>query len=192
MRKCAGIVLLWVVAVAGPMSTSTMGQDLKIGFVNALQILRDTEEGKIEIEKLNQFSAAKQQEIASRTSELQKLQEQYSTQQRTLNPQTRQDMERSIQDKERTLKRLQEDIGVEYNQRYEQLLGKIGEKVQVIINEFGPQNGYSVIFRLDQAQNFAYVDPSLNLTQEIINLYNQSNPVAGQATSAPASTPSQQ
>lgn len=191
MRKFVRMAFVCSAAL-GAVTPVCLSQSLKIGFINATQVLRDTEEGKREVEALSQFTAQKQQEIKSRTSELQTLQEQYATQQRTLNPRTRDEMQRSIQDKERTLKRLQEDASAEYNQRYEGVLGKIGDKVQQIINEYGPQNGYSVIFRLDQVQNFAFVDPSLDITQDIIRIYNERNPISGAATSQPESSPVQQ
>ncbi|MFQ5928711.1 MAG: OmpH family outer membrane protein [Acidobacteriota bacterium] len=183
MKKPTGVVFIWLMTV-GISAPVCLAQNVKIGFINTLEVLNGTEEGKREIGKLNQFASQMQEEIASQTTELQKLQEQYATQQRTLNPETRAEMERTIQDKDRKLKRLQEDVQVEYTQRRDELLGKMSEKIRVIINEYAPKNGYGVIFLRDQTQT--YVDPSLDITQEIIKIYDEQNPVASEKNSPSA------
>ena len=90
-------------------------------------------------------------------------------------------MERDIGDKERNLQRLQEDVELEYNQRSEALLARMGEKIQAVIVQYSQDNGYSVIFMRNETQSF--VDVSLDVTEEIIRIYNESNPVTGQASS---------
>ncbi|MDA2929863.1 OmpH family outer membrane protein [Acidobacteria bacterium AH-259-O06] len=177
MRERTAVVFVLLITF-GVSTLISLGQNVKIGFINTLEVLNGTEEGKREIEKLNQFASEKQQQVVSQTTELQKLQEQYATQQRTLNPETRAEMERTIQDKDRKLKRLQEDIQLEYTQRRDELLGRMSEKIRVIINEYAPKNGYGVIFLRDQTQT--YVEPSLDITQDIIKIYNEQNPVASE------------
>ena len=177
MRRTTTIFL----AVACLMAVAASAQGLKLGFVNTLEVLYGTEEGKVEIEKLNQFGSQKQQEIATQGQELQRLKDQYATQQRTLNPATRSEMERTITERDRRLARLQEDVQLEYNQLRDTLLGRMGDKIQKIIEEYAPANGFSVVFLRDQSQT--YVDPSVDITQEIIRIYNERNPVQGAAPS---------
>jgi len=62
---------------------ASLAQETKIGFVNTLEVLYATEEGKRDLEQLNQFAAQKQQEIGTQSSELQKLRDQYLTQHAT-------------------------------------------------------------------------------------------------------------
>ncbi|MDA2934594.1 OmpH family outer membrane protein, partial [Acidobacteria bacterium AH-259-D05] len=152
-------------------------QGVKIGFVDSRAVLLGTEEGKAEIEQLNQFAAGKEQEFASETTALQKLQEQYAAQQLTLNPETRAEMEREITDRDLKLKRLQEDIQLELSERQNNLLARMSEKIQLIINDFAPQNGYGVIFLRNETQT--YVDGQLDITPEIVRIYNERHPVAG-------------
>ena len=177
MRERTAVVFVLLITF-GVSTLISLGQNVKISFINTLEVLNGTEEGKRKIGELNQFASQKQQQIASQTTELQKLQEQYATQQRTLNPETRAEMERTIQDKDRKLKRLQEDIQLEFTQRRDELLGRMSEKIRVIIDEYAPKNGYAVIFLRDQTQT--YVDPSLDITQDIIKIYNEQNPVASE------------
>lgn len=177
MRNSVGAVLVWLV-ILGLFTSQSLAQNEKIGFITTIEVLNTTEEGKIEIERLNQFGVQKRQEIETKAAELQQLQEQYSTQQRTLNVATRTDMERNIQEKERNLKRDQEDTQLEYQQKQDELLARMSAKIHEIINDYAPQNGFSVIFLRDQSQ--IYVAPATDITQEVIKLYNEKFPVTVQ------------
>lgn len=185
MRKWMARAFIWPTAAA-TLVTISLAQNVKVGFVNTLEVLYATEEGKRELEQLNQFASGRQQELAARTSELQKLQEQYVAQQGTLNVEARLEMERDITEKERSLKRLQEDIELDYNQRSDVLLAKMSEKIREVINTYARENRYGVIFLRNEAQT--YVDASLDITQEIIRIYNQRNPATGQASSGSTSS----
>jgi outer membrane protein len=179
MRKTA--ILLFGLMIVGILTVDSQSQGSKIGFINTLEVLYGTNEGKGEIEKLNQFAADKQKEIVSQTEVLSGLQEQYANQQRTLNAETRTEMERDLQEKDRALKRLQEDIQLEYNERRDSLLEKMSEKIRKIIDEYAPLNGYGAIFLRDQTQS--YVDPSMEVSQDIIRIYNEQYPVAASGSS---------
>ncbi len=180
MRKLIMMALIGSMT-AGAFSSASWAQDTKIGFVNTLEVLYATEEGKRELEQLNQFAAQKQQEIGTQSSELQKLRDQYLTQQATLNATARAQSERTIADKERDLQRLQEDIELEYNQRRDELLARASEKIRVIINEYAKLNGFGAIFLRNEAQT--YVDLSLDITQAVTRIYNERYPAVVQSAS---------
>ena len=178
MRTAAALIgplVFWSLITTG------VGQNVKIGFVNTLDVLYGTDEGKVELEKLNQFGTQKQNELAAEGSTLQELQEQYAAQQASLNALTRADMEREIQDRDLKFKRMQEDIQLEFNELQNELLERMSGKIQEIINEYAPQNGFGVIFLRNEAQT--YVDGSLDITQDIVRIYNERNPVAAQGAS---------
>lgn len=173
MRKVT-ILFVWLI-VLGVLITNSYSQNSKVGFINTLAVLSGTDEGRGELDKLEEFVEDKQKEVGVEAELLQELQEQYANQQRTLNAETRVEMERSMQEKDRALKRLQEDIQLELDQRRNVLLEKMSEKIRKIVNEYAPLNGYGVIFFRDQTQS--YVDPSVEITQDIIRLYNEQYPV---------------
>jgi len=178
-KRIAGALLgplaAWVLVTTG------LAQNAKIGFINTVEVLYGTEEGKIELEKLNQFGAEKQNQLGTEGTTLQQLQEQYAAQQASLNALTRAEMEREIQDRDLRLKRLQEDIQLEFNERQNEVLERMSVKIQEIINEYAPQNGFGVIFLRNEAQTF--VDGSLDITPDIVRIYNERNPVGGQGAS---------
>lgn len=176
MRQINGIIVAGVMLLL-PGTGMLQAQDPKIGFVDSREVLYGTAEGKQQIEALNALRQEKQQEFDSRTQELQKLQEEYAAQQRTLNPDARAERERLIEQKQVQLKRFQEDAQAEIEQQQSEILQRMSERAQGVIDQFAEQNGYVAIFMRDQSQ--AYVAPSLDVTQQIIQLYDQRHPLSG-------------
>ncbi len=176
LRALTWIVVWAVGAGVGWAQTSSSSRNLKIGFVDSLAVLYGTQEGQQEIARVEQFIEEKQKEYDSRREELGKQQQQFQAQQRTLNPQTQAEMQRKLENEDRALRRFQEDIQLEMNTRREDLLGKVGEKIQGIINEYAQKQNFGTIFLRSEAQ--VYVAPSLDFTQEIIRLYNERYPVS--------------
>ena len=180
-------IVVWVVgAGVGWAQTSSSSRNLKIGFIDSLGVLYGTQEGQQEIARVEQFMQDRQKEYDSRVEELGKQQQQFQAQQRTLNPQTQAEMQRKLENEERALRRFQEDIQLEMNTRRDDLLGKVGEKIQGIINEYAQKQNFGAIFLRSEAQ--VYVALSLDFTQEIIRLYNERNPVS-EGDSASTDTP---
>ncbi len=169
----------------GNLPTIEAGQ--KVAFVNTLEVLSATEEGKLEIEKVEQFMSEKQQEYQDQKKELDKLQEQFANQQLMLTPEGRSQMQRGIEGRQRKLTRFQEDIQVEINRRREELLARMSAKIQTIITAYAKQKNFAVVFLRDQSQ--AYVSPVLDITKEIVQIYNQKHPLDSAATPTSSSTP---
>ena len=160
------------------------GAGLKVGFVNSVEVLQGTDEGRQALTVLQQWTEDRRKELEQDKTELDRLREQFAAQERTLNPDTRTEMMRTIEDRDRRLRRKQEDSQLESEAKNRQMLEQIGTKIQTIINEYAQQNGYSVIFLRNEGQS--YVDPSLDVTKELVAIYNQRHPVASAQSSAPA------
>ncbi len=167
------------------MSQGLAAAGLKVGFVNSVEVLQGTDEGRQKLGGFQQWAEARQKELQQDKTELDRLREQFAAQERTLNPDTRTEMMRTIEDRDRRLRRKQEDSQLESESRNRQMLEQVGTKIQTIISEYAQQNGYSVIFLRNESQS--YVDPSLDITKELVSIYNQRHPVASsQTSSAPA------
>ena len=156
----------------------------KIGFVDFGEVLYGTEEGKTQIAKIQRFVDGKQRQYESQRGELDKLREQFGTQQLTANAQAQAGMQRRIEQSERRLRRLEEDTRLAVDQRRNELLGKIGERVQAIIDQYASNSNFDAIFLRSETQ--VYVDPSLDYTQDIIQIYNEKH-----GGSSAAATPAQ-
>jgi Skp family chaperone for outer membrane proteins len=192
MRENKVAILLYLCLIQMAMSITVLGaQDAhqagtKFAFVNTLAILQGTAEGRQELQKIETFKNEKQQAIQTQSEELQALRQQYDSQARMLNPDTAAEMEREITNKDRQLRRLQEDAEVDLNRQQSELLNRMSEKIQTLIGEYAEQNGIGVVFL--QNPSLPYFSPALDITAEIIKIYDEKNPVAGTQPAA-AATP---
>jgi outer membrane protein len=148
----------------------------KVGFVNSQDILSGTAEGKKNLVELDGFWAGKQKEFDTRNQEINTLQQNVMAQQRTLDADSLAKMQRDLEQKQKDLSRFQEDSRAEGNQKQTEILQAISQKVQVVIEEYAKNNAFAVIFVIDQSQ--AYVSPKLDVTAEIIKLYDERYPSA--------------
>jgi outer membrane protein len=158
----------------------------KIAVINLQLAIVSTAEGK-------QASAEIRAQFAPRQSELQDLQKQIeSIQQRLQNGQTTlsDDEKARLQDQgnllTRRFQREQQDFQDDGQDANQTAVNKIGQKMLPILNKFAKANGYGVVID-ESAQNtpVVYRADQVDITQQIIKLYDQAYPVKA-AAPAPA------
>jgi len=189
MRKLLALVTIFLPTLTFALAQQPAGgaaaAPTKIGFVNSMEVLYGTEEGKAAIDRLNKLMQEKQDQFNTQKGALDKLKDDLAQKERNLNPQTRQEMASSISEKEKALTRFQEDAQAEITRRRDEVMGTIGDKAMKIINDYAEKNGFGAIFVRDP-QIVTYVATPIDITPEIIKAYN----VAYPAAAAPAATSS--
>ncbi len=181
----AGMTLILLGSV--PVWAQSAGNvNVKMGFVSGLDVLYGTQSGQQEIAKVQSFMEGMQKEYDALRIELEQLRERFETQQLTLNAQTRAQLQRDIEVKDRELVRFQEDTQVEITRRRDEIFASENVRIQTIINEYAQENGFSIIIMRDESQ--IYIDPSLDVTQDIVRVYDERYPTAGAEAGGP-STP---
>ncbi len=164
-------ILMLVFLVQWGWSQSTPESAKKIGFVDSLQVLYETREGKREISEIQAFLEERQKDYDSRRMELDRLRQQFESEVRTLDRRTGMERQRTIEDKERQLRRFQEYIQAEITRRRDEALRAISEKIREILIEYGKKQNFGAIFLRGETQ--VYVDPALDFTSQIIRIYDQ-------------------
>lgn len=157
----------------------------KIGFVHFRNAMQGTNEAKAEIDQVQQFVDQKNQESNQRFEKLNQLREELRTKGRTLNADALAQLQSEAQNTETELKRFQEDTQNEINRRRDAIFRKYGQKLQGVVNEYAQANGYDVVFLLDQFQ-YAYLDPTIDITEPVVAAYNQKYPGSGGASTPPS------
>ena len=164
----------------------------KIGSINIRQAIVTTAEGK-------QASAELQSQFASQQSELEALNKQINDlrQQLAANATTWGDDQKarvSAQGQRLTAKfdrqntALQEDV----NAAQSEVVDRIGRKMMDVIERYARENGYVAVFEYPaQNTSVVYASTNIDITAEIIKLYDQAYPAKGGAAPAtkPATTP---
>ncbi len=185
MKRVFNVLLFCL--VAAPLAVPVLAQapttpaqvaeaGAKVAFLNFALVLESTEESKLEISKVRSFIDTRNKEYETRANELKTLQEQFTAQQASLNASTAAEMQREIQNKDRELRRLGEDVQAEIQTQRDGLFSQLTAKMQPVIAEYAQQNRLAAIFFLDQMQG--WFNPTMDISQEIIRRYNERYPVA--------------
>ena len=182
MRKAATVAGVTVGAILITMVLGQEGQTtdratIKFGVINSQLVLQQTQEGQRELLRFNEILDQKRKDQDAKSAELQRLQEQFNNQRRTLNPDTGAEMQREIARKKLELERLQQDDQIEVQELQQEAFNRIAGKLQEIVTDYGQKNGYGLILQRNESQ--VYVGPGLEITQDIIRIYNEKYPVAG-------------
>ena len=187
MSKKARFSFVMALGLSVAWTSVGFAQGTKIGFVDSLAVLQGTEEGKAGIGEVEKYMQSKQKELKALQQQVDDLKNKLAEQARVLSPEAAAQMQEQIVQNETKLRRNTEDSQAEIGKKRDALLNKMSSKIQVIIRDYAEKNGYSVVFLREQNQ--PYVAPSLEITQEIVRIYNDQNPVAPAAASSPPAAP---
>jgi outer membrane protein len=184
-RTIALVTILFCMITLALAQAAAPAPPAKIGFVSYNDVVVGVEEGKVAADKLNKMIGEKQNQYNAQRGELDRLKAEFDQKQMSLNPATRQEMASQLEEKQKALTRFEEDAQGEINNQRGVLFNPIFEKAQKIINDYAAQNGFAAVFMRDP-QIETFIAPALDLTAEVIKIYNTQNPVA--AAPAPAAT----
>jgi outer membrane protein len=172
---------------AGAPGASASG---KVGIVDVRQAIVATAEGK-------QASAELQSQFASRQSELEGLNKQITDiRQRLsaggdkLSQEEATRLQRQGEVLTRQLQRKQDEYQEDVNAAQADVVDRIGRKMIDVLDRYSRENGFVVVFD-SSAQNspVLYKSTQIDITQDIIRLYDQAYPVKGGTASVkPAAT----
>lgn len=174
VNSAARYILLCSIVLAAALAPPVQAQDgEKYGFVNISQVISQTDEGLAEAKELETLGAAKQQELNARRQKLEELAARYEKTVEDGSPDSelRDRLKRMQRELERDVRQAQSDVDVSRQDRIQAL----GAKVVTVIQQFGRDNNYTAIFRIDNGQ-MVYVDPGVDITDQIIAAYNEAHP----------------
>jgi outer membrane protein len=164
----------------------------KVGVINVQAAIASTAEGK-------QAAAELQSQFAPRTTELQNMQKQIEdlrnrlqTGQSTLSDEEKARLSREGDQLTRGFQRKQQEFQDDTNDAQQDVVNRIGRKLVEVLNKYSKDNGYSVVLDDSSQQTpVLFAANQIDITQDIIRLYDQSYPVktAAAAAAKPAPRP---
>ena len=169
---------------AAPASTGF--PSAKIAWINLEQIMFTCDEGKARFSEVQAFVDEKNRENDKLRSDLEKLRNQLSVQGSKLTDEARSDLESQVEEKETSIQRFQQDTQKDIESRRLRVTNYIGKRMQPVLDKISKEKGLSAILFFNSSRD-AWVDPSLNISEEVVKYYNQMYPVA--AAKIPAAAP---
>jgi len=170
----------------------------KIAVIYLQGAIGNTKDGQKAVAELTAKTAPKKKEIDQKQSDIASLQDQLTKGANTMSDTAKNDLYKNIEAKKKSLQRDIEDAQAELDQDQQKILQEIGTKMQAVIERYAHDHGYIMVVDVSSPQSpIFYASPSIDITKEIIELYDQSaaqmtspKPATGApATSTPARPP---
>ena len=184
-------VLAVTLALAVGASTRALAQGAaapagnKVGIVAIQDAIANTNEGKKELDALQQKFSPKQAELKTLNDEVENLKKQLQAQGDKLSEDERNNRVKVISDKQKVLQRSYEDAQNEFQQAEQEIVSRLGKKMLDVLEKYAKSNGYAMVMDVSSPQTpVLYASPTTNITKEVVEAYNAESRVA-----APASKP---
>jgi len=157
----------------------------KVGVLSVRQAIVTTAEGKQASAELQSQFAARQSELENMNKQINDLRSRLSAGQNTLSQEEQGRLTRQGEALAKQLQRKQEDYQEDVNAAQQEVIDRIGRKMMDVLDRYARENGYVAVFDTSaQGSNIIYASNQVDVTQEIIRLYDQAYPVKAGATPA--------
>jgi Skp family chaperone for outer membrane proteins len=205
MKNRVTITLTLLLLFVCPALSSAQGTPTasgKIGILNIQAAILNTGEGKKALADLDKKYQPKRAELQKMQQDIQSLQDQIQRQEQATSDAAQQQLNRQLDEKKKIMTRTQEDAQSDFAADRSEAIGRISQKMGKIVQDFAEQNGYSVILDLvapvfstsgqigDTQIPVYYAGKDVDITAQIVKIYDAANPVASATTTPETSTPS--
>lgn len=149
----------------------------KVGILNFRSAIFATAEGKRALAELQSEFTPRRTEIENLNKQIEDAQKRLQTD-RSLSDEEKTRLIRQGQQWARLLQRKQDNLQEDANQAQQDVLERIGSKMYDVVEKYAQENGFSVILDYSAQTNpVLYGAANIDVTQDIIRLYDQANPV---------------
>lgn len=149
----------------------TARADLKIGYVDLQRALNESEAGRQAKEKFKVQVDRLQGDLKKKKDSLDAMKEQLEKKASVMKDEEARNLEKDYQRKLRDFERAYKDSQGELQQKDNELTVELLKQLQGVIEQFGKENGYSIILE-QSSSSVLYGAPELDLTEQIIARYN--------------------
>ncbi len=159
----------------------------KVGVINVQGAIVGTKDGQKASQELQTKFNPKKKEFDTRQSEIAQLQDQYNKGGTVMSEDKRNQLARDIDEKKKRLERDMQDANEELQGEQQRILGGLGQRMMAVIEKYAKDNGYTVVLD-DSSPNtpLLYASSSVDITQDIIQLYDKTSSNGGPVTPSAA------
>ena len=185
-------LLAGAVAALGQAPSGALSAGGKIALIDMNTAISRTQEGQQRAKELEVKFAPTSTRINEKQQKIADLRNQLSRGSNTMSDDARRKLLREIQVTERDLKRETEDAQAEFTQEQGKVGSEIGSKLLATIQKYSIEKELSLVLNVSALPNLSivFVLNELNITDDIIKLYDQEHPVPGSSSSVPSAASS--
>jgi outer membrane protein len=179
-----------VIAIGLAMVANAQAAPTKVGIINIQQAILATQDGKKAISELEQKFAPTKAQIDKMQNDVLQVEDKLKKGAQTLSDDARQQLMRDRDQKATALKRATEDAQAEAEQEQGRLMNTLFQRIMQVITKYGNDNGYAIIIDVSSQQTpVMYAANGIDITKDIVDLYDKNAPSAPAAKAPATSTP---
>ncbi len=150
---------------------------MKIGIINIQQAILATNEGQRDFQALQKKFEPKRTELEATNAEVENLKKQLNTQGDKLNQEARDNLVKSLEQKQKNLQRAVEDAQGDFQAQQNDIANRIGQKLLQVLEKYANDNGYAVVLDVSSPQSpVLWASTATLITKPVVDAYNaQSN-----------------
>jgi outer membrane protein len=161
----------------------------KVGVISVQGAIVGTKDGQKASQELEVKFAPKKKDIETRQTELAQLQDQYNKGGNLMNEEKRNQLARDVDEKKKRLERDVQDAQEELNAEQQRVLQGLGQRMMAVIEKYAKDNAYTMILDVSNPNTpVLYASSGIDITQDIISLYDKTSTNGGPAAKPGAST----
>ena len=161
---------------------------VKMGWMNVQQAIVTSDEGAKTMSDIQKFVDSKNSELEAMKREAEDLRTKLEVQSSKLTDEAQMDLEEKARLAETSLQRFQEDTQRDITSRQQRMYNVISGKMGPVIEKVAIDKGFDAIIVYDP-QRDAWVNPALNVTEDVIKAYNQAYPAGAPTMPSAAKKP---
>ena len=183
----AGMAMAQAAAPAAAAPATMAGPPTKVAVIQIQAALAATKEGQKAAAELEVKLAPRKKELEGKQSEIKDLQDRLQKGGNTLSDSAKEDLTRNIDAKTKSYNRQLEDAQAELEQEQQKLVNVLGQKMMAVIDKFAQQNGFAIVLDVsNQNTPVLYASNTVDITKEVIDLYDKTVFTATPAAGRPA------
>lgn len=161
----------------------------KIALIEFEQTVIATNEGQRTLAEVQKKYEPKKAQLDQLAAEIDSLKKQLQAAPATLSDEERASRLKNIDTKDKQYQRDAEDASTAYNQDVQEALGKVSQKVYVVMQKYVKDNGYTLLLNVggqDSPIMWTSQNPNADISEAVIKAYNASSGVAAPPPPAPS------
>jgi outer membrane protein len=162
----------------------------KVAIIHVQNAILSPKEGQKAAGDLTTKFAPKKSEVDKKQADLATLQDQLRKGSATMSEDVKTKLMREFDTGNKSLQRDTQDAQDELDQEQGKVMQELGNKMMGVIEKYATQNGIALVVDVSNPQTpVLWASQTIDITGDIVKLYDQANPGSGGGTGAPATMP---
>lgn len=169
-------------AVVSAQTPPPAGTPPKPSSINIQAAILSTKEGQQATRNLNQKFGPRRQALEKRQADLAALQSRMRAGSATMSPAAKDKLIAEIDSQTKSWNLDSSDFNTEMQQEEGKAINEIGQRMIAVIEKYALQHGISFVADVSNPRTpLIWADPSVDITSDIVKLYDETHPVAPEA-----------